>query len=276
MAYLTLANVNRILYNSDLQSIDLKGEVYKVPIYFFSKYEENSLLAIQELLNDPDKYFTEIYIPYKPKDTFSYVYEGKNPSYHKHSSCPRLKSNYQNFEIPQEIKDKGAESVKEFRLWFETVKDLLEEPDIFVERLRLKYGIVTNPRAIRIDNSGITERENYKIEDLEKNIDNLIKEAGRFYYQSKKNTTILRKFSKQTYLAYKSESLYKNNTGYSDEDVKKLLKDYDQEFKRPLKRDLIEYYRLRLNPNIEMEGHFLEQLGFKPCAHCHSTEFEDN
>lgn len=276
MSFITLANTNKIIFNSDIQSLDLTGDIYKIPIYFFSKYEENALLAIQELLKDPDKYFTEIYKPYKPVDTYSYVYEGQKPGYHKFSCCPRLQSDYQNFEVPQEIKDKGPDAVQEFRQWFETVKHLLDKPDIFVERLRIKYGIVTNPKAINRDNSGSTEMENLTIEELEKRIDSLIKEAGRFFYKSEKNTTILKRFSKFTHIAYKSDDIYNNDTGYSDEEVKELLKGYDAEFKRPLKRYLIEYYRMKLNPEIKMEGHFLEQLGFKPCGHCHSQEYEPN
>lgn len=269
MAYITRANVTRITFESDLQSLDLKGEIYKIPIYFFSKYEENALLAIQELLKDPEKYFTEIYVPYKPTDTYRYVYEERPPAYHKHVDCPRLNSDYQNFEIPNEIREKGAEYVHEFRQWFQSVKHLLEKPDIFVERLRIKWGVVSNPREVRGGNSGPTSLDNYTIEDLEGKIDSLIKEAGRFYYKSTKNETILKRFSKLTHLAYKPVPLEGNNTGYSDEEVKELLRIYDEQFKKPLKRDLIEYYRLKLNPTIWMEGHLLERIGFKPCEYCH-------
>jgi hypothetical protein len=273
MSFITLANTKKIIFNSNTKSLDLKGDIYKIPIYFFNKYEENALLAIQELLKDPEKYFSEIYKPYKPIDTYSYVYEGKKPSYHKYRCCPRLQSDYQNFEVPQEIKDKGTDAVQEFRQWFETVKHLLDKPDIFVERLRIKYGIVTNPKAINLENSGLTKRENLTIDELEERIDSLIKEAGLFYYKNKKNTTILNRFSKYTYIASKPDEIYTNDTSYSDVEVKKLLKDYDREFKIPLKRLLIEYYRLKQNPEIKMEGHFLEQLGFLLCKYCHNSEY---
>lgn len=273
MPFITLSNTNKIVFNTDIQSLDLQGEIYKIPIYFFSKYEENALLSIQELLKDPERYFKEIYKPYKPVDTYSYVYEGQKPAYHKFSCCPRLKSDYQNFEVPQEIKDKGHDAVQEFRQWFETVKHLLYKPDIFVERLRIRYGIVTNPKAINRENSGSTLAENLTIGELEDIIDTLIREAGRFYYKDKKNTTILKRFSKFTHIANKVDNIYNNDTGYSDEEVKELLRVYDAEFKRPLKHHLIEYYRLKLNPEIKMEGLFLEQLGFVRCGHCYSPEY---
>lgn len=154
MAYITLANTNKIVYNSNLTDLNLTGAVYKIPINFFSKYETNALLAIQELLKDPEHYFTEIYIPYKPKDTFRYIYEGQSPSFHQVEDCPRLNAKYENFEIPREIREKGPAKVQEFREWFKTVKHLLAQPDVFVARLHARWGIVTNPNAISAENSG--------------------------------------------------------------------------------------------------------------------------
>jgi hypothetical protein len=274
MAYITLANTNKIIFKSDIKELNLQGEIYRIPIYFLSKYEENALLAIQELLKDPVKYFNEIYQPYEAVDTYSYVYEGQQPAYHKFSCCPRLQSDYQNFEIPSDIQEKGPEAVKEFREWFEEVKYLLDRPDVFVARLQARWGIVTNPKAINRDNSGSTIIENLTIKELEDKIDTLIKEAGRFYYKSNKNKEILKRFSKFTFIAYKDDDIHDNDTKYSDEEVRQLLKHYDEEYKRPLKKYLIEYYRLKHNPEIKMEGYLLDRLGFNPCGNCHDDEYE--
>lgn len=270
MAFITLANTNKIIFNSNIKELDLSGEVYKIPIHFFSKYENNSLLAVEELLKDPEKYFNEIYIPYKPVDTYKFIYEGKHPSYHKIPTCPMLSSTYENFEIPEQIQERGKDEVLEFRRWFESVKYLLEEerPDVFVMRLQARWGIQTNPKAISRVNSGTTEIEINTIEELENQIDMKIKEAGRFYYMNEKNKIILKRFSKYTFIAYKGDPIYNNDTPYSDEEIRDLLKDYDNRFKRPIKKMLIEYYRLKHNPDIKMEGEILEQLGFKPCGHC--------
>ena len=273
MAYITLSNTNKIIFGTELKDLNLSGSLYKIPIYFFSKYEQNALLAIQELLQDPEKYFNEIYVPYKPVDTFTLIYEGKPPSYHKYADCPRLNSTYENFEIPVSIRELGKEQIQEFRKWFETVKHyLIEDPTIFVMRLGLRWGINTNPNSITINNSGSTEIENLTIEELEQKIDFTIKEAGKFYYQNEKNKSILHKYSKFTYLAYKSDDIQNNNTIYSDDEIKELLRQYDEEFKKPLKRMLIEYYRLKYNPDINFDGFILEKLGFKECGHCHYEE----
>jgi hypothetical protein len=271
MAFITLANANKIIYRTDLRGIDLSGEVYKIPIHFFNKYEEQSLLAIQELLKDPENYFTEIYVPYEPVDTLKYVYEGNKPRYHKDSNCGRLLSKYENFEIPQEIRDRGHAQIIEFRKWFETVKHLLEKPDIFVARLHMRWGIIANPKAISAENSGIKVIDDITIEELEKRIDLLIKDAGRFYYASEKNTKILYRFSKCTFLAYKNERISNNDTGYSESEIRDFLISYDKKYKRPLKSMLIEYYRLKLNPDIKLEGPILENLGFHKCGCCYDT-----
>ena len=137
-------------------------------------------------------------------------------------------------------------------------------------RLQAKWGIITNPMAISKDNSGSTLIENISKEELANKIDGKIKDAGRYYYKSDKNKTILRKFSQLTYKAYKIEPIEKNDAEYSDEELKILLRDYDKEFKKPLKQMLIEYYRLEHNPEIRIEETLLENLGFKPCGQCYN------
>ena len=57
------------------------------------------------------------------------------------------------------------------------------------------------------------------IEEIKEDIDKLIKKAGRFYYASTKNKKILSAFSRLTFLAYKDEQIYNNETGYSDREV---------------------------------------------------------
>ena len=55
---------------------------------------------------------------------------------------------------------------------------------------------------------------------------------------------------------------------FSDEAVRELLTYYYNTFKKPLQYYLIEYYKLKHNPDIEMHGYYLDQLGFEPCGKC--------
>ena len=269
MSYITLSNAMGIINNSDIKEASFTEKIYHIPIYFFNNYEKNSLLAIKELLKNPENYFTEFYQPIERDENNNYVYQGSAPSHHKSFECPRLNSDYKNYEIPSDIIDQGLEVADEFRAWFKSVAYLLErDPDAFVTRLYARWGILTNVKAIEIRNSGSTKMDDRSIEEIKEDIDKLIKKAGRFYYASTKNKKILSAFSRLTFLAYKDEQIYNNETGYSDSEVKALLKYYDEKFKQPLKDTLILYYRLDLNPDIEMKGQYLERLGFHSCNHC--------
>lgn len=270
MAYITEFNLKRIIKNSDLSNQNFSCEIYdKAKIYFFSKYEEKILQAIQELLKDPEYYIKNCYAPIERRDTLQYVYEEAAPAYHMDLSCERLNSDFENYTIPAEIKERGEISVKEFRAWFKFQKHLLsEKPDVFAFRLKAKWHIETNPKNIQKDNSGVVSIDNYNIKDLEAEIYNLIKNAGKFYYKSKKNKEILSRYSKCTFLAYQANFKIDPDIAYSTAEVIDLLKEYDKEYKRTLKEKLIEYYRLKYNPDIEMDGFLLNRLGFKLCSCC--------
>lgn len=272
MAYLTKSNSLKIIARIDFKQIgNLQGEVYKKPIYFFSDYEKNNLLGLKELLKDPETFIQEFYVPIENTDNLRYVYEGGKPAYHAKPDCDRLNSNYKNFEIPEEIREKGKDEVLKFRSWFKENQYLLEKPDVFVARLQMAFGVTMNPKAIDYENSGVEVKENLNLEELEKRINKFISDAGQYFNnadQEKKD--IIRRFQKYTFLAYSNKDIQNNNTRFSDEALKKFLKQYDVHFKRPIKDLLIEYYRVLHNPDLKFEGNLLEQLGFRPCGSCHN------
>jgi hypothetical protein len=269
MAYITTANANSIIYKLNINSLKINGELYKIPIYFFNKYEEKSLLAIKELFLDSENFLTEYYKPIITRDTLNFVFEGKPPAYHKTIDCNRISSDYENFQIPETIKDQGKETVKKFRKWFSENQYLLDKPDIFIARLQMKWGIVSNLKNINKDNSGYTKFENFTPKQIEERIDSLIKRAGRLYYEE---TEILKRFNKYAYLGNKSEPIKNNNTGFSDKKVKEVLSFFENNIKKPLKPLLIEYFRVTINPELNLNDRILEQLGFKPCQQCHKLK----
>jgi hypothetical protein len=266
MAYITTANANSIIYKTDIKSLDLKGSVYKTPIYFFNKLEINRLLVLKELLSDSERFLSEYYTPIKVKDTLNYVYEGKAPAYHKSSNCQRLNSDYENFKIPDSIKEAGIAEVVKFRKWFKENKYLISKPDVFVARLQMRWGIVTNPENINKENSGFTQFDDYTPIEVEEKIDDLIKLAGNLY---RKNTAILKKYNKYSYLGERNEPLEDNDTGFPDSKVKAVLREFEKEIKKPLKPLLTAYYRITLNPDLNLHENVLKQLGFTPCSHCY-------
>jgi hypothetical protein len=268
--FITKANYQRMFKKFDLKNIpDLQGDIYKRPIYFFSKFEQKDLLAMKALLKDPENFIGLYYNPVVREDTLRYVYENGQPAYHRHSECPNLHSQFKNFEIPIEIREKGKEEVTRFRNWFKANKELFET-DIkrFTELLELYFLVKVSPKTIEQGNSGSQQVINYSLEELENEIDALVKEAGRFYYASEKNTVILKRFSKFTFLAYKADPIDGNETGYSQAEVKELLRHYNETFKKPIKRLLVEYYKVTYNPSLSFSGALLDMLGFKCCGSC--------
>lgn len=104
MAFITSYNAKSILKSNNIKDLNLKGNVYKKEIYFISKFEKNYLLAAQDFFRNPEYFIKNIYQRIKVSDNFVYVYEGKPPAYHKQIDCPRLISNYENYEIPVSIR----------------------------------------------------------------------------------------------------------------------------------------------------------------------------
>lgn len=279
MAYITSANSKRIIRKVDFNSVTFDGEVYKKPIYFFSRYEEQNLLAIRELLENPEQFFNQYYAVFINNDSFKFVFESGKPAYHKSLNCPRLHSDFQNFRIPEEIQERGREEVEKYRAWFKDVAYLLESDDemkieIFKERCRLRFNLDLPPEVIKKNNSGSFEIENLNLGELENKIDELLRQAGRYYYKSKMHTTILKRFSKLTFLANRSEPINNNQTGYSDKEVKEILREHAEVFKYPLIHLLREWYRVKLNPDLTFEGELLEKLGFVSCGTCFNEEFD--
>lgn len=268
MAYITTSNLKQIICQSDFTSLSLKGGLYKTSIYFFSKFEEASLLAVKELLRDPEQYFLKYYRPITQKQTpGNVVFENTTPAYHLNSACERLNADYKNVRIPQSISVAGFKAVQDYKEWCKANRELLYSNNpAFIARHQLRWGM--SPIGIEMLNTGSAEVDNYTIEGLETKIDTLLQQAKDHYYRDSKTNVILKKYSKYTYLAKKPDPIYNNNTGFSDSEVKAILRDYDARFKAPLKNLLIEYYRLTLNPEIRMEGYLLEQLNFKPCSCC--------
>lgn len=272
MAYITSYNTHKIVTRNNYKNVNLTGEVYKFKIYMLNKYDENCLLAIQELMKNPENYFKHIYNPIVVNDSKKYVFKEHQPAYHTDKNCNRLHSDFQNFELPQEIKERGDAEIERFRKWFIENKYLLADPVKFVFRLEQAFKIKYNPKAISYENSGFAEMQNYSVAELETKIDAHIKEAGRYYYAEEKNTRILKIFGKYSANGYLDTNLIGNNTGYSDYEVKSFLLDYHRKYKLPLRKLLIEYYRIKFNPDLKFAENYMEVLGFKKCECCKRNE----
>ena len=269
MVYITKYNANRILEKFVLKDETFTGTLYDKPIYIFNKYEEKNLLAYKGFMQNPSKFISCMYKRIQREDTFRYVYEGNSPAYHESLECERLTSNLQNFCIPEEIIAKGREEVIRFRKWFnENIELYRNNPEAFQMRMFTAFGINVSLSEITLKNTGIFRKENLSLEEIKEKLDELITDSGRFFYANSQNTTILRKYGKRTFLAHRNVPLENNDTGLSDEEVKKFLIEYEMNYKFKIIYYLREYYRISYNPNLAIDKKILDELGFRPCSSC--------
>ena len=269
MVYITKSNAKRILEKLDFGNKTFTGVLYEKPIYIFNSYEQKQLLAYKGFMQSPKDFITCIYKKVELEDSFRYIYEGNAPAYHECKDCERLSADLQNFYVPNEIMDKGAGEVIKFRKWFFENQDVFRnDPEAFQMRMFTAFGIKVNLSEITHKNTGAFEKENLSLEEVKEKLDNLIKECGRFYYANSQNTTILKKYGKRTFLAHKKEPLPDNDTGLSDEYVRKFLIEYEHDFKYPIMRYLREYYRISYNSDLAIDKKILDALGFRPCKAC--------
>lgn len=292
MAYITKANSKRILKKINLTDIpEIIGEVYKKPIYFLSKWETKYLLLMQSLLKDPEKFVLEIYQPIINKDTYKYVFESNQPSsYHTNKSCDRMTSKFKNFEIPFEIKARVREKaekegkttseiinlekqqVQVFRSWFKENFEIFKaDTEKFLTKLDIRWNIQRKVSEIERENSGVDTIDNLNLSELEDEVDKIINEAGKYFTNNKNKQHIIRRFQKLTFLAYRKGKIELNDTELSDEELKLFLLEYDSKFKKPVKELLIQYYRVKYNPDLSFEGQLLERLNFRLCSVCAGT-----
>jgi hypothetical protein len=283
MVFVTQANVASMIYWVDrVHLLNLSGEVYKRPIYILSTGEKRRLLAIRRFFEASDVFIEQYFGKARGTDDECMVFEGTSPAYHTIAECERLNSDYTNYEIPEQIMDmaKTDPSLKaRFRQWFKDNSYLLDDnnpkyqPGYFLLRIRADFKVdIRDIREVVRPNSGISRAKNASLEEIQKEIDEILSAAGKWFYATEKNAEILRAFQRKTYLAYRPDPLPENITGCSDSDVKAFLQDYDRRFKKPLKEKLIFYYRIRYNPDLSFEGKLLDQVGFLPCRHCHRID----
>ncbi|GAA4384506.1 hypothetical protein [Hymenobacter koreensis] len=269
MPFITVNNSKRIIGRIDFNAVPkLKGDLYNKPIDFFGPKEVQRLLALNMFFSEPNTFIADYYKKVDITDDLTMVYEPKPPSYHSSPTCERMHSNYKNFEIPIEIRKKGEQESIRYRNWFKNNIHLTDNPERLVGIIFTAFGVKVNAKGFELKNSGHITKENLSLSELELCIDKILIKHGYFFRDNEDKRNIIKQFQKITFLAYHNKEIYANETGISDEDLKKFLRFYQEEFKDPTKDYLIEYYRIMNNESLEFEGRLLEQLNFTPCSFC--------
>lgn len=271
MPYITTSNSKKIINKINVDVFDNVVEnIYKWEIYFFNKREVNLLKGIRELYRNPENFVLNYYQPIEVVDTYRFLYPEVAPAYHNDPKCERLNSNFRNTEIPIQIREKGKDEVIKFREWYKNTGFNIEDVKDYIYKLQVKFPYIgeISQSSIEYNNSGIIEKENYSLPELELKIDTLLREASQYFNDNPNLQDLIRKYQKWTFLAYVYGDLKNNESKLNDNDLKEFLRNYDEKFKKPVKLLLVEYYRVKFNPEMTFEGHILTRLGFKICKQC--------
>lgn len=264
MPYITQSNSKNILYHIDINQISPYelDKLYVKRLWLLSKKEQLWLSGAKQLFGTPDEFINSIYIKQKSIDTKNFVYEGGLPAYHEDPRCERLNSTYNNFEIPPEIKEKGDIAIQKFREWFKENQYLYENDERkFLNNLEARFLLKNPPKKISNSNSGIVDFNNIDITKLESEIDQLLAQAERFYYESPIH---------QNTIDLKGDFAYKlAKTANKDS----IIYIWHHSYKEKLKEYLLTYYRVKLNPDLEFSGRLLDALNFHPCQYCCKPKF---
>jgi len=271
-------------YNTNLVFKKIIGEIpenirewkpYKKSIYFLNRLDKANLHYYKKFCENPIENIDTIYQPIEIKDNHEFVYEGSNPSYHKYENCDRLSSNFINYRLPTEIKERGSKGIEEYRKWFkENEKVFSERPDIYQMRLQTKFGIIESIQKIDYKNSGNVYKENLTLTEIEARIDSLLYNAAQYYKEDENRQQIIKRYQTATFLAFKDDEINDNETKYSDEELKAILREYYYLFIEPTLYYLKEFFKVFYNADIEINEKILEELNFKKCNYCYSDKYE--
>ncbi len=261
----------------------------------FNRFERNILFSYKEMMENFEEFINEVYVlREKREDTYWWIYEEDNsPVYHYDKNCPTLHSDFKNYKIPSSIRYRKIslenrstttlnddmltneerkivkKTVEEYRTWWKQEGEYLfeDDPDALLALVNMKY--TPNPPVRRIEefimkNSGVEKMENASVEEIIIKINKLIDDYKNNFEQDDKHQRILRR-----YQAWRSNSpKFDSTIGYTDDEIREILKDNENRFKNPLKYYLKELYRRVNNPTLGFDEELLIQLGFRPCNNC--------
>lgn len=177
--YVTNFNFNRIIANSKIDIEFQLDRVYKTiyEICSLDKYlnhKEAKLLCKKILfleLSDERlvEWEEEARLRASEKKSFlssSNLLFVSSPKFHKDASCETLQSDFQNYRVPEEIRQRGPEEISRFRQFAYDNRKLIGEgrEDVFLMRIAQEFRLGQELGKISMPNSGAASHR--KLGDL--------------------------------------------------------------------------------------------------------------
>lgn len=158
-------------------------------------------------------------------------------------------------------------NVDRYRAWWKEQGGSLYEKNVTaflkeVNRIFDPEPPVRNISEFELSNSGVDNLNNFSLKEIIVEIDKLIYEIDKYRNRGDKERIILNKYVRWR---YNSSDFKDNDTGYTNDEIRSVLKDFYKRFKQPMIYLLKECYRRFNNPDLKMDESLAVQLGFAPC-----------
>jgi len=265
--FVTNANIKRALFKLDKSGFEYESEIYKHSINYLNLLEKRDLLSIKCLYEFPDVFFKDYFSKIVTSDSFKFVFEEQQPAFHSDNNCPNLLNDFENYLIPELIKQNKKEM--EYRNWFKENIRLTERKiltDLFKDIHFTRWNCL--PLFVDYENSGAIEYMILNVDEIEKNIDTILVNTKLYIENSLITKNVISMLGKRSYAYNKLETLPLDGLFYDKDTISEVLKTFEIEYKRPLVSLLKEYYRIKYNPNLVFEENILTGLGFRQCKVC--------
>lgn len=291
MVYISNANFQRLRISSSrnipidfpFDDIEIWGseENGKIDLhhpFIFSKIEARDLLWNKLLcknINHPEN----VDIPFfygrvtTDHDDLSHINPPRQPVYHYNRDCPALNSPYSNFVIPESIIERGEASVKDFRRWWRENDELRQRnPKAFVDRINVRFGVSIHLYEVEErDNSGVHQvNDNMSVEQINEIIESLFNEIITWTNDDNMRKSIVSSFADLSFLGEKDKHINKDLCGFSEEQIKEVLRELHIKKKRIINYLKLLYQR-RYIPDLQFNSPLLDNCGFIPCHVCSNT-----
>ncbi|MBK0352179.1 hypothetical protein JD422_16215 [Leclercia adecarboxylata] len=266
IAYITKSSLKKIIYQSS------SAAVYSIDA-LINTLGENINVAnidnIRELFSDPEirfLFYTAKFSEFIEKnklqpstnyrqfnDTYLFNANSK-PKFHTNRNCEYLKSNFKNFLIPPEIKDRGeSEVIKAQKFAFENRHLAQSDEQRFITKLSAQFMLINPPSKIDFDNSGIQEFSALSLDEMVISISKKISSCIDFLNKNKESI---------------KNGMYKAKSKCKSDDPPELI-EWLTIIKPALIESIFEYNCKKNNLSEKsFEVAFLEKFGFEECKSC--------
>ena len=266
--YISQSNLNRIINRIQDENPHL-DDLYHADIQFcLSNAETNFLAKAKTFFISVDR-LSLMFDPIEIKDNLSFIFAAQAPAYHLSNECQRLNSNWFNYYVPTEVKDRGVQEVLRFRKF---ISDSIKRDNLYLGHpaltiaLKAEFKILdTNFGRVEKNNSGVVEfgdeLEKANLEYITHALDTVYSELLAF----KDLSDIHKKIYNMRYFDPKK---IKRLTKFASPEEKEIAEKF-AELKAKLIIALVESYKKENDFDQNMvEEDLLIQLGFHKCSAC--------